>query len=49
MSLGNMFSWGSKVTHYAHHGGQVLPADLEERRGAVANHVSDVVAEPLRA
>ena len=39
---------GLKVTHRAHGWRQVAPAQLEEGQRAVANHVLNVVIEPVR-
>lgn len=35
------------VTHSAHGRGQVFPAQLEDRQGAVAGHIPDVGTEAL--
>lgn len=38
---------GAGVTHGAHGGGQVFPAQLEDGQRAVAGHVLDVAVEAL--
>lgn len=36
-----------QVTHSAHSRGQVFPAQIEDREGAAAGHILDVVTEAL--